>query len=257
MPNIQYVLRANCFGYNDECFFVSGTRIQQIFDHPEAAQAALKQCELDHARMFSLHETACFFDADDQFLADMDAFVFERCGVHILDNGDVIQDTLPAALNDLDTFEFIQRANMNSHQIITFAPDARCYALWLNRRQKFLLRYDEDFSSLIYHESAEHLITHYSEDIFYQERYDAMLLQGTLADLSDSPLLLSALLADHKHLKYNPKTQQLSFKKNKPETLVALNALLKQPLFECRALSLTDIMNIECQLNHDPYGIAE
>jgi len=254
MNATQYVLRANYFGYNDECFYVSGTRIQQVFDREEDAMRAWKAHEISSARDFPLYEIASFFDADDDFLAEMDAFVFERCGEHIVQHGEISNDCIPSSLNDDDTFEFVQRARMNAYQVLAFASNSQYYALWLSRTNQYLKSYDEDFSGLIYAESAEKLLNKHLEDLWYQQGYDDNPLIGRVEDLSDSPALLSALIQHNNNIKHSDKTHILSFKKHNTADLIAVNALLKQPLFDVRALSLQAVIDIETALNDNPYG---
>ncbi|MFZ3192678.1 MAG: hypothetical protein WA154_05665 [Moraxellaceae bacterium] len=254
--SIQYALRANFFGYNDETYYVAGHQIQQIYDDLAQAKAALFALELENARQFELYEVDSFFNADDSFIEKMDAFVFERCGEHIAENGEVIEGTIPEALSDADTVEFVQMAGMNSYQIIEVPTDKLFYALWLTGQQQYALNHDESGTSLIYAESAQQLLDKQLENVMYTLD-DALTLSGTLEQLSDSPTLLQAAIDSQKNLSYNSKTQQLQIKDYDPQALRAVHELLKSPLYEVRTLSLPELIQLEQQHADDPYAWDE
>ena len=74
MSNKKYVIRGNCFGYNDECFYVEGNRIQSTFTDKEEAEATYRQLEVAAAREFDLSEAESIFDAEEKFLNKLDKF---------------------------------------------------------------------------------------------------------------------------------------------------------------------------------------
>lgn len=75
-------------------------------------------------------------------------------------------------------------------------------------------------------------------------------LSGTLQELSDTPLLLQALIQQNPGLSFNENVLQL----NNPAipTVISLNELLKTPLFSYKILDLNEIVHIEQQLNETP-----
>ncbi len=245
MSHTRYVLKANFFGYNDECFYIAGSRIQHIYDNESEAKAAWHALEAHSARDFPLHEIASFFDANDAFLQQMDQFVFERCGQHIVQNGQIISDIhLPEQLSPSDTVEFVQRAGMQHYQLIALAADAPFYALWLPHDQQYLMAYDECSTSLTYFASEQMLLDNTLEEVLYSLD-EPLKITGSLSDISTSPTLLQAAIGSQKNLKYNDKKQQLLIKNYDADALKAIHALLKQPLFEVRPLSIEQIMAIE------------
>jgi hypothetical protein len=54
--------------------------------------------------------------------------------VNIFIKREVSRDTLPESLNDEDTFEFIQLANMQKFQLVHFEHD-KFYGLWSVKKQ--------------------------------------------------------------------------------------------------------------------------
>ncbi len=254
MTAIQYALRANFFGYNDETFYVAGNRLQNVYADVATAKAALCSLELESARQFELHEINSFFNADDGFIEKMDAFVFERCGEHIVEDGEVIEDTIPEALSDADTVEFVQMIGMNSYQIIEVTADQKFYTLWLTGEQQYALNHDESGSFLIYADSPQQLLDQQLEDVMYalDER---LTMNGSLEHLSDSPVLLQAAIDSQKNIKYNSSKQQLKITKQDPTALRAVHDLLKTPLYEIREHNLAELMQLEKKhaTNHDEW----
>ena len=249
-----YVIRAKCFGYNDEVFYVSGNRIANVFHDQAQAEATYRQLEINSARDFGLYEVESLFDADEKTLQALDDFVFERCGEHILEDGMVSHNALPDELSDDDTFEFIQRARMQAFQLTHFAEEPKFYAIWVTKSQEYLKIHDECFSTLAYAETAEGL----NDDIgsVFYEYESPLVLKGALDALSATPVLLQAAIDTHKkHAKYDAGKQQLTIKQD-TDTLLSINALLREPLFEVRQLSIDEIQEIEAELAAE-YGYDE
>lgn len=254
MNSTRYVLRAHYFGYNDECFYISGSHIHQVFDDQTLAMQAWKDLEVQAAREYPLNELQSFFEGDKAFLQEMDDFVFSRCGQHILDeHGWPIDDTLPTSLNDEDTFELINKAKINSYQLLTLQPDERFYTIWLPASQQYLMQHDECISCLVYAVSTEALTPHL-EVILDDNPY---VLTGSLDQLSDSPALLEAAIKSHKRLKYNNKKQQLEIHDYDYQALQVVNGLLKNPVFEYKTHTLDEIVELEKTLVEDHYWDEE
>lgn len=252
-----YVIREKYFGYNDEVFYASGNRIACIFDHKEQAEATYKQLEINGARDFALYEVESLFDADEALLKQLDNFVFSRCGEHIYQEGEVSREMLPESLSDEDTFQFIQLADMHKFQLVQFENEAKFYALWSVKQQKWVEEHDEFFASLAYADQPEQLKTNV-RTIFADYDYGDIELKGSFEDLSEQPVLLQALIKNNKALKYNNKSQTLTILQGwEEEGLYAVNSLLKQPLFEIKEIEVEEIQRIEkdlaAQYSYDDY----
>ncbi|MBH2002860.1 MAG: hypothetical protein I8H98_11460 [Moraxellaceae bacterium] len=252
-----YVIREKYFGYNDEVFYASGNRIASIFDHKEQAELTYKQLEINGARNFALYEVESLFDADEALLKQLDDFVFSRCGEHIYQEGEVSREMLPESLSDEDTFQFIQLADMHKFQLVKFENEAKFYALWSVKQQKWVEEHDEFFASLAYADQPEQLKTNVGT-IFADYDYGDIQLKGSLEELSDQPILLQAMITAQSSLKYDQKSQTLIIMQGwEEEGLYAVNPLLKQPLFEIKEIELEEIQRIEkelaAQYSYDDY----
>ncbi|HNJ86847.1 MAG TPA: hypothetical protein PKU92_09715, partial [Agitococcus sp.] len=77
---------------------------------------------------------------------------------------------------------------------------------------------------------------------------NAIPLSGKLSDLSDTPQLLLLLIKDNPNIEYNEHYQTLRIKPDE-KTLNSVNALLKNPLYEIRYLTIQEIYEIEQTIN--------
>lgn len=242
-----YVIREKYFGYNDEVYYVAGNRVTNIFDNKQQAEAAYKQLEVNSARDFALYEIESLFDADDTHLKQLDDFVFSRCGVHIYKNGHLSDDILPKKLNDDDTFEFIQLAEMQKYQLVQFDQEVKFYGLWSTKKQQWVEEHDEYFTGLVYCENPEQLKSEV-RNIFADYDYASIELKGSLEELSEQPVLLKALLTTEVGLNYDENKKVLTIDSWQQEALYTLNPLLKQPLFEIKLIDFDEIQRIEKEL---------
>ncbi|PTQ89060.1 hypothetical protein [Agitococcus lubricus] len=253
MRQPTYVIRAYFFGYNDETFYVSGSRIQQVFHDKAQAEAAYKRLEIDAAREFPLHELDALFNASEEDLQALDQFVFERCGEHILGDGWLSQDTLTDKLNDEDTFEFIQRAGCHAYQLVTFEQEPAFFAVWLPHKESYYIQYDEFATTLVYAASKDALIAELGY-LMYEFDNEKIVLTGALDALSPQPMLLTQVIKGHSKIaKYDESNMRLTLKGGHDEeaflaALLAINELLNTPIIEIRTLSLAQVKTIEQEL---------
>ena len=76
----------------------------------------------------------------------------------------------------------------------------------------------------------------------------AIQINGTLDELSDTPLLLSQLIKNDPNIEYSEAYPLLKIKPDE-KSLNSVNALLKKPLYEIRYLTINEIYAIEQALN--------
>jgi hypothetical protein len=146
---------------------------------------------------------------------------------------------------------------MQKFQLVQFEHEAKFYALWSVKQQKWVEEHDEFFASLAYADQPEQLKTNV-RTIFADYDYGDIELKGSFEDLSEQPVLLQALIKNNKALKYNNKSQTLIILQGwEEEGLYAVNPLLKQPLFEIKEIEIEEIQRIEkdlaAQYSYDDY----
>ncbi|RBP51210.1 hypothetical protein [Arenicella xantha] len=246
----KYVIRQYQFGYNDECYYISGSNILKVYDNEAEAEAAYRKLEVAHIRSAELSEQSSLWDAGDDELKPLNDFVQSKTGKHLF-AGDrpEYNDSLPTELTDDEVLEFGKLADIQGYKLVTFENEPLFYAIWIfGEDEDWHKDYDEYSTSLVYSESREEIIESIG-DVAYDQWYDYKI-KGTLEELSDSPALLASLLENTKKMKFVEKPNK-SFIKLKSEdgaALTALNELLKEPLFAIKELSLEQVLEIEEEL---------
>lgn len=144
---------------------------------------------------------------------------------------------------------------MNQDQLFDFIHKIDChvfimYEYPIDLKVKALFKFKDN----TYH-SAKNTIDHYkgygyisNSFLLVNEHIQTIIIKGTLETLSETPLLLSQLISNTPNLKYNQESQSLQISPDE-KTLNSVNALLKNPLYEIRYLTIQEIYEIEQTLN--------
>jgi len=248
----KYVIRGYQFGYNDECFYVEGNRIESTFSDKALAEKSYQALEVKAAREFDLNEVEGLFDGDDKVRKACNEFVQEKCGVQILDDDGYIKwgTRLPKDMTDADVLKFVDIADMHSYQLLAFDADKKFYALWIVGEKNYYLAPSEDMESFVYEESRAEILKTVDDIVDYND-WNPTTFKGSLEKISHSPKILERLIAKEKKLNYSEKKQQLKISGSRSALYIALNELLLNPLFEVRQLSLEEVMVMEKKLEEE------
>ncbi len=235
----SYVIRAAYFGYNDEVFYVSGQTINSVHTDKKEAELKLHKLVVEHARQMDLGEVASIFDGSDAFIKQLDDFVFLKCDKHIA-NGNYIDGGtyLPRELSDEDVFEFSKLSRMKAYDLVEFEDKPLFKALWDCEEEEYQMFFDEGMDGVIFASTDAELkenLAEFAEDKSWSE------LKGSIEELSDKPALLSALIESNEQLSFNNEKNVLKIKDESTDALLAVNELLKKPLFEVKELTAEQI----------------
>ena len=250
--NEKYVIRGYQFGYNDECFYVEGKRIESTFSDKALAEKSYKALEVKAARDFDLNEVEGLFDGDDKRRKACNQFVMDTCGIEILDEDGYIKwgIRLPEKMSDDDVLKFVDIADMNSYQLLAFDANKKFYAVWIPKEDGYYLSASEDMDHFVYEENQDDLIETIEDIIDYND-WNPSTFKGTLEEISHSPNLLKHLIKNNKKINYSEKIQTLKISGSRPKPYIAVNELLLNPLFEIHSLSLQKVIEIEKKLKED------
>jgi hypothetical protein len=206
MSELIYVIRGYQFGYNDECLYVEGNRIESMFPDKQQAEMAYKKLEIKAARGFSLSDVETIFESEQSFLTTLDQFVVDTCGEHILEGDNIKYGAMiPDKMKDDDVLTFIKMAEMQSYQLLAFDNDEKFYAIWLPEEKTYAIESSEDLGSLIYAKSKQDLQPYISDLIDYED-WNPTIIRGKLTELSPSPVLLEHVIKREKSVHYSEKT---------------------------------------------------
>ena len=250
--NKKYVIRGYQFGYNDECFYIEGNRIESIFTDKVLAEKSYRALEIKAARAWDLSEVENLFDGDDKIREACHQFLMEKYNMPLLtDDGFIEWGThLPREMSDTDVLEFIKLADMHSYQLLAFDNEKKFYALWLPKENNYYLEATEGMEYLVYEESEADLLKIIKEIIDYNG-WNPTVLKGTLAEISHSPNILEYLIKKENKISYLSDEKMLKVSGSRPAPYIALNELLREPLFEIHQLSLEEVVKIEKKLEGD------
>ncbi|MCK5810882.1 MAG: hypothetical protein KAH00_07310 [Cocleimonas sp.] len=250
MSALIYVIRGYQFGYNDECLYVEGNRIDSMFPDKQQAEAVYKKLEVKAARGFNLSDVESIFESEPSFLTQLDQFVGETCDEHILKDGHIEYGVmLPKKMKDDDVLTFIGMAKMQSYQLLAFDHDEKFYAIWLPKEKTYATEISEGLGSLIYEQSKQDLTPHICDLIDYQD-WNPTIISGKLSDISPSPVLLEHIINRDKSVHYSETKQTLKISGYKASTYMSINSFLSKPFFEIKALSIHEIKEIEKELGN-------
>ena len=239
----SYVIRAAYFGYNDEVFYVSGQTINSIHTDAEEALTKLNKLVVTHARQADLGEVDSVFDASNDYIKKLDDFVFEKCGKHIASGGYVDGGTyLPSELSDEDIFEFSKLAKMKAYDLVEFEDKPLFKTIWDCEKKEYQMFYDECMSGVIFAGTDKELKINLKE---FAEENSWSKIKGNVDDITDKPALLNSLIESNKKLTFDSEKGKLKIKNYSPSALLAVNELLKKPLFEVRELTADQIEELE------------
>ncbi len=254
MSNQTYVIRGYHFGYNDECFYVCGSCINNIYHNKEQAESEYKALEIKYARNAELTEIESIFNADSDLIKKINDYIFQKTGVPILGEAEFLDRgaQLPSTLSDDEVFEFVNLAQMQAYNLVTFENNPIFYGFWDTQAGEYLKDYDEYYTSLIYEASREAAIERI-EFLIQYKAWDTMEIAGTIEDLSSNPILLKQLISTNKCFNYDFSQSKLLLKKARAKDLVALNELLKAPFLEWRELDPQSILKLEKEFDCNNY----
>ena len=245
----QYVLRAYCFGYNDENFYVCGTRINDVFDNRDEAEAAYRKAQLEYLRDIDLAEHENIFNGDPAYIRKLDEFIRTKTGKPIVGDNNWVEmgtDT-HTELSDDDLFAFGEMGELFAYKLIAFDNEPVFHTLWNPQEEKYFQVVDEGFEGLVYGKSRDELMTLVEErDITLN--WEGMELTGTFEELSDSPTLLRQYVDNADEIEYDESDGVLRFCYPEAKVVIGLNALLREPIFEVRELTIDEVREVEKEI---------
>lgn len=245
MTGKSYVIRGYHFGYNDEYIYVCGSSIRSIHHDRTTALKQYRALTIEMVRDAYLGEQSSIFDASEEFINKLDAFVFDKTGVHIAQYGSIESYTqLPAKMSDNDVLAFARLAQMPGYELVEFDSEPVFNAIFNCSEQSYQMDYDECFEGLVYSSSQGETMGDLAE-LMEDNDWGDVEIKGSIKELSDQPTILGALIDNNECFTFNEDKQFLKLSNTKPEQFAALNELLKKPFFEIRKLTATQIMEME------------
>lgn len=234
--NKVYVIVYRGYEYTDEYYrpYAFENSMYHLFYNRQEAIQTWKKLEFDF-----------------QKTQGYDIFAYEGCGYYIeelgLDFDYVYENYYNGNLTEDEIHELTVKLDRNIYELIEYPKNIKCYVTWLPNKNSYMLSDDttecDPYSNIA-------LEWHFFDDKRPQDRQNKVpiILQGTLEELSDAPLLLEKLIAQDSNLTYNIEYKCLKIMPYET-TINSVNGLLKKQFFEIRCLSIEEIYEIEKSLN--------
>ena len=245
----KYIIRLNNFSYNDEYYSTYDPQlghIQAIYDNKEEAEQAYKTLVVE-----ALYQQDNFYEYNGDTELAQQAYQFvvdNNIEVELEDDEDLDDldefETLPEMSED-DAFKFAQESGLLWYQLIEFEDDQPIYILWSVEEQDYLKgEYNNTF------DSQDENFADLDSDCFdglFEDYFEQNIFNENLDDLSESPELLKNLLPSIAAVTYDSDENSITEIDWDDLTFVQLksiNALLKQPIFEIRQVTLEQLHKI-------------
>ena len=239
----KYVIRQNDFAYNDEWYQTHSPilgAIQAVYTDKSEAEAAYKQLIVEalyHNEYLSNYDIGNGY-ADDATYEKLEAFVLEKTGEEFDTDDEIPEMELE------DAFQFAQIAGILHYQLIEINETQPIHILWSNTQNDYLKgEYNNTFDS-----TDENFSTLENFELsLFEYDFNVHIFDKTLDQISDSPEILKTLATNTPNIVYaedrnsivNIDWDDLHF-----TDLKSLNALLKQPIFEVRQITLEQLNKI-------------
>lgn len=239
----KYVIRQNDFAYNDEWYQTHSPilgAIQAVYTDKSEAEAAYKQLIVEalyHNEDLSNYDIGNGY-ADDATYEKLEVFVLEKTGEEFDTDDEIPEMELE------DAFQFAQIAGILHYQLIEINETQPIHILWSNTQEDYFRGdYNNTFDSL-----DENFADIDDFDLYiFEDDFTQDVIGRDLNELSDSPEILKTLATNTPNIVYaedrnsivNIDWDDLHFTE-----LKALNALLKQPIFEVRQITLEQLNKI-------------
>lgn len=240
---IKYIIRHNDFAYNDEWFQTSSPeagRIHTIYEDKAEAEYAFKKLIVE---ALYADDDLNNYDigngyASEETYEKLEQFVLEKTGEEF-----EIDDEIPEMELD-DAFEFAQLSGVLHYQLIEIDEQKPIYILWSNEEQDYLR--SENYN--IFDSTDENFNTVDDFELYiFENDFNEHVFDQSLEKISESPEILKSLIlgipalvyAEDRNCILNIDWEDISFSQ-----LKAINALLKQPIFEIRQVTLEQLNKI-------------
>lgn len=258
-----YVIRKLAYYYSDEYFYEGGPGgIEHVYYDESEALRQLQELESRAFRCLDLGNIEQLSPCGNeqhfrQQREALDHYFREILGKSLFtrDEHDSLyvdmHAYLPSQVSDEQIMQIRAISGIKFYELSVFENEAFFYAIWLPRRNAFYSTGETDYGDAIYFFNTHEEALAKAHDLLWHFR--TLELPGSLADLSEQPAILQALiqqcdvpLYDEQKAVFTLNNHHLS-----GELFVMINALLKHPIFEIRTIALDEAAKIP----HTPFEV--
>lgn len=252
MSNIKYVIRQQSFAYNDEYYDTRDPmkgNITAVYDDKSTAEEAYKQLIVDALYENELGQFGIVENHGYEQHEKIEAFILEK-------TGQAYDQQLPTLELD-DAFEFAKLTKILHYQLIEIDNSLPNYVIFFPNHNSYfsVSAYGQEDEVLLIGNDPHFLFDQQSyPDNYYciNEHLESFFsslnlqLEGSLEELSDTPVLLEHFIKEKSWLKYENQILKVDYYEDQEsfDRIKSLNALLKDPIFEIRQVTLEELAKI-------------
>lgn len=232
-----YAIRYLGFMYNDEYYSIiipkdykHDGHIQAFFEDKEVALQAWKNLE---------HQASHALDFENITGFEGSYYLLEQ---HGFDTSNIEEQL--KLMNQDELFELIQTVDRHVFYMHEYSANLKVKVLFNLINSAY-----ESCEATSDNDHISNIFLYINDDSGF------LRVKGTLEELTDAPLLLNQLIEQDPNLEYDSPNNILKIKSDE-KILNSVNALLKNPLYEIRYLTIQEIYEIEQTLNSSNNQVA-
>jgi hypothetical protein len=254
MKQKTYVIRKLAFFYSDEYYFVERQDgIVDTFNDEQEARQTLAELEvpllrrLDFGNIEQMVQRGIFQEERAALAQYFQSLSLPAIVAHYEPTGELYirsQTYLPESLTDEQVMHIREITGVRLYELSVFEGEVVFYGIWLPREQKFLQAEEEEYGTVVYFfNTYEEALDGVRQHRFRLQRDK---LVGTIDTLTEQPALFKSFIEENWAVHYDSEAgyveigNMFGYAADTGDTLIAFNALLKEPLFEIRAIPLED-----------------
>ena len=252
MNNKVYALKQRSFMFNDDNY---GQVIKDLYGailQKSNDQIALREIWKNLERQFFNENSHLYITQNENNLLDNQSFhkIAEKYALDLKNHHEIdveLDDKIYEFLckiNDDELLAILIESDASIFTCIEFNEQTQMFVLWNADTNDYFIN-DANYPELeppqvflTKAQSLESLLVDFNllDDI-------PKNIHGSLEQLSETPLLLKSVIDQNKCFKF--KNNELSINEPDAQTLIAINAVLREPLFHYKVLTLDAIITIE------------
>lgn len=264
MKQKTYIIRKVAYHYSDEYLYVHTLGgIQDIYHDELQAKQKLQGLESQQFKALDLGDieqlSPCGYpNTFKQQRELLDQYLQQILGKSLFHKNSYdgrlhmeMGTYLPNHFTDEQIMQIREITGIKFYELAVFEDEVVFYGIWITQAKEFYRAEGGGYGESSYFFNSYEQAMAYIKESLPDFIWDKPL-QGKLEDLTEQPSILMSLIDQSDSLKYDPKNAILEIDyRLQGEELISLNAILKQPIFEIRTISLSDAKKIP----HAPFEV--
>lgn len=252
MSQTTYVIRKIAYFYNDEYHYEAPMGgIAGVYHDAQTAKKALTRLEVPEFRSLDfgdIEQTSFCGGPFDEERKRLHEYLQTTLGQSIFTQEEdwlyvELKTYLPQTLTDEQIMKIRDLSKIRFHELSAFDDEVHFYAIWLVTENQFLQAHRGKFGNAPYFFNSYDEALEAINSLCYL--FEGVSIKGRLEELSYQPSLLRSLIEGTRSFNYNELDYTLKLiYPVEAKDLIALNVLLKEPIYGIRTIPLDEAAKI-------------